>query len=154
MKKLGLVFVMFAALLFSSNAEAHHRHHHRHHRHHYSHHLVHKYATYDRSRAHDTQINSYDRPRDCYGIPWCGCWLRHEFGFANTVLNLAAAWSHVGQPASIDTANVVVWPHHVGKLLKHDGNHILVKSGNDGHAVRTRWRTTAGVIAFRRVGGG
>lgn len=95
-----------------------------------------------------------DRPRDCYGIQWCGCWLRHQFGLASTSLNLAINWARMGNPASPNEANVVVWRHHVGKLLQFDGSRILVQSGNDGNAVRTRWlspRVLGGVVAYRRV---
>ena len=94
------------------------------------------------------------RPRDCYGIAWCGCWLRHVFGIADRSLNLAINWAHKGSPASPDNANVVVWRHHVGKLIAHNGNRILIQSGNDRGAVRTRWVTTnilGGVVAFRRI---
>ena len=48
---------------------------------------------------------------------------------------------------------VFVWPHHVGEIW--DGpdkrGRWLVHSGNDGNAVRTRWRSLFGVIAFRWV---
>lgn len=96
----------------------------------------------------------HSRPRDCYGIAWCGCWLRHAFGIPDRSLNLAINWARVGSPASPESANVVVWRHHVGKLIAHEGNRILVQSGNDGGAVRTRWlspRVLGGVVAYRRV---
>lgn len=82
---------------------------------------------------------------------WCGFWLRHHLGIGDASLNLARNWARVGSPATPDTANVVVWGHHVGKLIKREGNQILVLSGNDGHAVRQRWRSASGVIAWRRV---
>jgi hypothetical protein len=47
---------------------------------------------------------------------------------------------------------VVVWPHHVGVITgKTSEGHWVVHSGNDGGAVRTRARSVAGAIAFRRV---
>jgi hypothetical protein len=47
---------------------------------------------------------------------------------------------------------VVVWSHHVGIITGQtpDGQWI-VHSGNDGGAVRTRARSLARAIAFRRV---
>jgi hypothetical protein len=96
----------------------------------------------------------HSRPSDCYGIQWCGCWLRHALGIADRSLNLAINWARVGSAASPDSANVVVWRHHVGKLLAHDNGRILVQSGNDRGAVRTRWlspRVLGGVVAWRRV---
>lgn len=106
------------------------------------------------ARASGTIEVSHDRPRDCYGIQWCGCWLRHHFGFAAISLNLAINWARMGQPASPHDANVVVWRHHVGRLLEYRDGMILVQSGNDGGAVRTRWlspRVLGGVVAYRRV---
>jgi hypothetical protein len=97
---------------------------------------------------------SGSRPRDCYGIPWCGCWLRTYFGIADRSLNLAINWARRGAAATIETANVVVWRHHVGRLLEHRNGMILVQSGNDGGAVRTRWMSPhklGGVVAYRRV---
>src|ERR1700744_5276875 len=38
-------------------------------------------------------VQSAARPRDCYGIEWCGCWLRHYFGLADRSLNLARRWA-------------------------------------------------------------
>jgi hypothetical protein len=48
-----------------------------------------------------------------------------------------------------------VWPHHVGVIRggPNSSGEYLVESGNDGHAVRTRYRSLSGVIAFRYVGG-
>ncbi|MEN6535666.1 MAG: hypothetical protein ABFD89_18525 [Bryobacteraceae bacterium] len=40
----------------------------------------------------------------------------------------------------------------MGLIRAADGNRILVLSGNDGRAVRERWRTTSGVIAYRVMG--
>jgi hypothetical protein len=94
---------------------------------------------------------SHDRPRDCYGIAWCGCWLRHHLGLNDVRLNLARAWAKVGTAAAPAVGVVVVWAHHVGIITGHDGNNWVVTSGNDGHAVRTRPRSLARAIAFRRV---
>lgn len=96
----------------------------------------------------------HSRPADCYGIQWCGCWLRHTLGLADRSLNLAIAWARVGSPASPHEANVVVWRHHVGQLLAYENGRILIRSGNDRGAVRTRWVSPGilgGVVAYRRV---
>src|SRR6516162_10439224 len=63
-------------------------------------------------------------------------------------------WAREGIAARGPVAGVVVvWPHHVGEIW--DGpdkrGRWLVHSGNDGNAVRTRWRSLFGVIAFRWV---
>ena len=85
---------------------------------------------------------------------WCGWWLRHELGVADRLYNLARAWARYGQPAhGPDIGVVVVWRHHVGIITGRAGGHWIVKSGNDGHAVRERPRSLAGVIAFRRPNG-
>src|ERR1051326_682102 len=115
---------------------------------------VRQIVTGGQARFGATLAVEHSRPRDCFGIQWCGCWLRHAFGIGDRSLNLAIAWARVGAPASPDNANVVVWRHHVGKLLAHDNGRILVQSGNDGGAVRTRWlspRILGGVVAYRKV---
>ena len=92
----------------------------------------------------------FARPHDCYGIAWCGCWLRHYFGIADRALNLARNWARWGHAASPGAGVVVVWPHHVGLITGRASNgQWIVKSGNDGHAVRERPRSIAGAIAFR-----
>lgn len=112
-----------------------------------------QYAATDSGTA---DFNS--RPRDCYGIQWCGCWLRHHFNMASTALNLARNWAGVGSHATIDSGNVIVWNHHVGLYngvrQGRSGAEVLLTSGNDGGAVRTRWfsvRALGGAIAYRRV---
>jgi hypothetical protein len=47
----------------------------------------------------------------------------------------------------------VVWRHHVGIITGRVGRQWIIKSGNDGHAVRERPRSIAGAIAFRAVSG-
>lgn len=112
-----------------------------------------QYVTQDRGTA-----DFSSRPRDCYGIQWCGCWLRHHFNMASTALNLARNWAGVGSHATIDSGNVIVWNHHVGLYngvrQGRSGTEVLLTSGNDGGAVRTRWfsvRALGGAIAYRRV---
>jgi hypothetical protein len=66
--------------------------------------------------------------------------------------NLARAWAHYGSSAGgPHVGAIVVWPHHVGKIVGHENGKWIVKSGNDGHAVRTRPRSLAGAIAFRNA---
>jgi len=65
----------------------------------------------------------------------------------------AAEWapstaSNAGGP-SIGT--IVVWPHHVGKIVGQENGKWIVQSGNDSHAVRARPRSLAGAIAFRNA---
>jgi hypothetical protein len=65
--------------------------------------------------------------------------------------NLARNWAHWGRPASGPAPGVVgVMAHHVFKVVQVLGHGtVLAISGNDGHAVRVRPRSTAGVIAWR-----
>ncbi len=66
--------------------------------------------------------------------------------------NLARSWAHYGMNAGgPSVGTIVVWPHHVGKIVGQENGKWIVQSGNDGHAVRTRPRSLAGAIAFRRV---
>ena len=58
-------------------------------------------------------------------------------------------WSHWGQAGQAGVGAVVVWAHHVGKIVGQQGNQWLIQSGNDGHVVRTRVLSIAGAIAIR-----
>jgi hypothetical protein len=89
------------------------------------------------------------RPSDCRGIPWCGCYMRHLLGVSDRSYNLARNWAHYGRPTSPHVGALVVWPHHVGRIVGQDRGRWIVLSGNDGHAVRERPRSLAGAIAFR-----
>ena len=98
------------------------------------------------------------RPSNCSGIPWCGCWLKSALGnvlsAADRALNLnrAIEWAHVGQAARPHVGAIVVWSHHVGTITGQDSNgQWIITSGNDGHAVRSRPRSLAGVVAIRSV---
>jgi hypothetical protein len=92
------------------------------------------------------------RPADCRGIAWCGCWLRHHLGLADTRLNLAMAWMGVGRPTVAHAGAVVVWRHHVGLITSEPVNGVaMVRSGNDGHAVRERPLSLRGAVAFRDI---
>jgi len=76
-----------------------------------------------------------------------------RFGIADARLNLARAWASVGSDAGGPGAGVVaVWRHHVGIITADlGGGMIRLLSGNDGHAVRERARSTRGIIAYRRI---
>lgn len=82
---------------------------------------------------------------------WCGWWLRQQLGVADRLYNLARAWAHFGSAASGPAPGVIaVYPHHVGIVTAVPGaGRIVLKSGNDGHAVRERERSARGVIAWR-----
>jgi hypothetical protein len=66
--------------------------------------------------------------------------------------NLARSWAHYGTNAGgPSVGTIVVWSHHVGKIVGRENGQWIVESGNDGHAVRTRPRSLAGAIAFRNA---
>jgi hypothetical protein len=77
---------------------------------------------------------------------WCGWWMRTQKG-GGPELNLAANWRHWGRPTSPRVGAVVVWSHHVGMITGQTaGGEWIVKSGNDGGAVRERPRSVAGAV--------
>jgi hypothetical protein len=81
---------------------------------------------------------------------WCGWEMRHLVGAdPGPSFNLARNWAHWGRPGAAGIGAVVVWPHHVGKIVGRENGQWVVQSGNDGHAVRTRARSIAGAIALR-----
>lgn len=87
---------------------------------------------------------------------WCGWWMRQHLGVANPAGNLARWWAGYGTNAGGPAVGViVVWARrgrsgHVGIITAQTGNgQWVVKSGNDGRAVRERARSMAGAIAYR-----
>lgn len=169
-KKLVCALILFAGVLAFSptdaNARPHkhhsvHRVHHAHvsrhaHRHDLHHryvrrHYAHRHHAYRRG-AHFARrgrvASAGGRPR-----AWCGWWLGHHLGIGNRKLWLARNWASVGRNAGGPRVGaVVVWRHHVGIITGRAGGKWIVKSGNDGHAVRERPRSIAGAIAFRALG--
>jgi len=82
---------------------------------------------------------------------WCGWYMTKITGHHDRKLWIARNWAHIGRASRAKPGVAVVWPHHVGKVLAVQAGRILVLSGNDGNAVRKRWRSTRGVIAFREL---
>src|SRR5436305_6439378 len=84
---------------------------------------------------------------------WCASSVSKYLGKPDRRLALARSWASEGMNAGGPGIGVVVvWAHHVGIITGQtpDGQWI-VHSGNDGGAVRTRARSLARAIAFRRV---
>ncbi len=114
-------------------------------------------AAHHGSHHHATKISVHGRHYARHGGAWCGAYMRHVFGISDPRLNLARNWASVGSSAGgPQVGAVVVWPHHVGVIRggPNANGEWLVESGNDGGAVRTRYRSLRGSIAFRHVGGG
>jgi hypothetical protein len=89
---------------------------------------------------------------DARPAQWCGWFMRQVFGVADRAYNVARNWARWGhRAAGPQIGAVVVWWHHVGLIEGGPDAHgrWLVRSGNDGHAVRTRYLSLAGAIAFR-----
>jgi len=84
---------------------------------------------------------------------WCGSYMSRYFGKSDRRLALARQWASEGSNAGGPAIGVVVvWRHHVGVITGQAPNgEWIIHSGNDGGAVRTRARSVAGAIAFRRV---
>jgi len=114
-------------------------------RHHHHHHIV---------RAHNFAVGlGYGLLRvlhDARPHAWCGWWMRQTLGVRDKAFNLASNWAHYGVASSPGVGVVVVWRHHVGRIVGGSSGHWVVESGNDGHAVRRRERSIVGAIAFRQ----
>ena len=82
---------------------------------------------------------------------WCGWEMRRlvssDPGQAYNLARNWAQWGHAAMGPAIGV--VVVWPHHVGRIVGLEQGQWVVHSGNDGHAIRDRRRSLAGAIAFR-----
>lgn len=84
---------------------------------------------------------------------WCGWFMRHEVSRdPGPEYNLARNWAHWGQPASGPAPGVIgVMAHHVFKVVQVLAHGLVMAiSGNDSHEVRTRPRSTGGVLAWRQ----
>ena len=81
---------------------------------------------------------------------WCGWQMRQMVGGdPGPQYNLARNWAHWGHGGPAGVGAVVVWPHHVGKIVGQQGGMWVIESGNDGHRLRTRPRSIAGAVAIR-----
>jgi hypothetical protein len=82
---------------------------------------------------------------------WCGWEMRHLVSRdPGPAYNLARNWMHWGYAGRAGIGAIVVWPHHVGKIVGREGDRWVIESGNDGHRLRTRPRSIGGAIAIRR----
>jgi hypothetical protein len=92
-------------------------------------------------RSQRVRYGNNGRPR-----AWCGWWMRQQRG-GGPEMNLAWNWSRWGSPSGPQVGAVVVWRHHVGEIVGRAANGLwIVRSGNDGGAVRTRARSVAGAV--------
>ncbi len=151
-KKLVSACLLFAGVIAFSPTDANarpHKHHpsvHRATHPHRANHHAHRRGKHIVRHARARSGHASGRPR-----AWCGWWLGHQLGIANRNLWLARNWASVGRKAQPGIGVVVVWRHHVGIITGRAGSKWIVKSGNDGNAVRERPRSIAGAIAFRGV---
>jgi len=174
--KLGtLTMAIAAACVLAQAAEARPYHHYRHAYRHYAqrHEYRHSARRYGYARRYPVEADGgytggaysqrWSQQPSGYGLrrtayrggygprpaAWCGWYMRQLLGVANPAFNLARNWAHWGRPGAPGVGAVVVWAHHVGKIVGREGGEWVIQSGNDGHAVRTRPRSIAGAIAVR-----
>ena len=96
------------------------------------------------------QHTAYSSHSDGRPSAWCGWEMRRLVGSdPGETYNLARNWAHWGRSGPAGIGAVVVWPHHVGKIVGQENGEWVIESGNDGHALRTRPRSIAGAIAIR-----
>jgi hypothetical protein len=162
MKLMTISAAVAATFVFAQSAQA--REHHRHHgmyREARGHHYAPRYAFQEQPSLEPQQAfagGAWNYPgRSASAGPiggrpsaWCGWEMRQLVSSdPGPSFNLARNWTHWGQPGPAGVGAVVVWPHHVGKIVGQEDGTWIVESGNDGHAVRTRARSIAGAIAIR-----
>ena len=81
---------------------------------------------------------------------WCGWEMRQLVGSdPGPSFNLARNWAHWGHSGPPGVGAVVVWAHHVGKIVGQENGKWVIRSGNDGNRVRTRPLSIAHAIAIR-----
>jgi hypothetical protein len=159
MKVATFSVVVASVFLFAQSAQA--RENHRHHvirqanSHHYTHHYGHRY--FARIEADHSERNYVYSEQTAYGgglgnrpRAWCGWQMRQLVGSdPGPSFNLARNWTRWGHPGPAGVGAVVVWSHHVGKIVGQEGGQWIIQSGNDGRTVRTRPRSIVGAIAIR-----
>jgi hypothetical protein len=102
---------------------------------------------YSQRSAYGGQIGAHIGGRPS---AWCGWEMRQLVsGDPGPSFNLARNWAHWGQAGPAGVGAVVVWSHHVGKIVGLEDGAWIIESGNDGNRVRTRPRSIAGAIAIR-----
>jgi hypothetical protein len=81
---------------------------------------------------------------------WCGWQMRQMVGSdPGPEYNLARNWAHWGHPGPAGIGAIVVWAHHVGKIVGQQNGHWIIESGNDGNRVRARPLPITHAIAIR-----
>ncbi len=81
---------------------------------------------------------------------WCGWAMRQLVGGdPGPEFNLARNWARWGHAGPAGVGAVVVWAHHVGKIVGQENGRWVIQSGNDGHRMRTRPLPITGAIAIR-----
>ena len=147
MKTTTLAVAAGTILAFAQTAQAH-EHHYRHHRH-----LQGDSGfteQYWQQPSASSELAAHHGGLGPRPAAWCGWQMRQLVGGdPGPAYNLARNWAHWGHAGPAGIGAVVVWPHHVGKIVGQQNGQWVIESGNDGHALRTRPRSIAGAIAFR-----
>jgi hypothetical protein len=159
MKLMTLAVAVAATVVFANSAQARAHHHYRRH---YSHEARRHESNHDRWARGDYRRwreASDAQPMDRAGYSggygprpsaWCGWEMRQLVsGDPGPAYNLARNWAHWGHAGPAGIGAVVVWPHHVGKIVGQADGEWVIESGNDGHRLRTRPRSIGGAIAIR-----
>lgn len=170
MKFATVAIALAAGLAFMPSAQARAVHHHYHYRHHFHRHYAARFVhhhrvvralpAFDEPQWADTTRRDFwqdNRPRRMATShignrprAWCGWEMRQLVGRDPGVeYNLARNWAHWGHAGPVGVGAVVVWRHHVGKIVGREDGQWIVESGNDGHRLRTRPRSLAGIVAVR-----
>ena len=94
-----------------------------------------------------------ERPRQCYGINWCGCYLADKLGLNSVRWNKNKAWEwarNLSPTSGPGIGVIVVWRHHVGQIVGQTERGWLVHSGNVHNRVHTGAMNLRGAV-FRTL---
>jgi len=165
MKTTTLTVAAAAMVMFAQSASAR-EYHHGYHRHHH-HHMAASRGAFRRTGSGpalpnrlygfaatnmrlERTVTAYRGRDQARPAAWCGWAMRRLVGSdPGPSYNLARNWTHWGRPGPAGVGAVVVWSHHVGKIVGRENGQWIIESGNDGHALRSRPRSIAGAIAIR-----
>lgn len=153
---------LIGALTVGAFARSHHKHkHHRIHHHRVVHHVKKPHAPpvpyygFSGSSLVNAMARDLGSNPTGWAHVWCGFYLgqvAQRVGYRPPPGYYAARnWVRFGVPTGPEAGAVMVFPHHVGVIVRNLGNGLVVlRSGNHGHRVADGVYPVRRAIAFRR----
>jgi hypothetical protein len=83
-------------------------------------------------------------------VRWCGLYLAKIVSAPPKFAASVDSWRNWGKRTECRVGTVAIFRHrHVGKVVAVRRGGLLIVSGNDGNAVKTRWRSSRAISHCR-----